>query len=143
MTRLHPIFVPAVCAVIFLGMILAAGCGKKTPLDLPEKPGQALTAPENLKAVVSDDRITLTWAHTPDPKKAVLTPRYFEISMAVPEDCEGCPLVFTAVGEAAMPGMIFEMPLADTGVSRYFRVQAVGNDNIRSAYSRTVVVEKK
>jgi hypothetical protein len=143
MTRLQTIFISAAWAVIFLGLILGAGCGKKTPLVLPEKPGQALTAPENLKAVVSDARITLTWTHAPDPKNAVLTPRYFEISMAVPQDCEGCPLVFKTVGQAAMPVMVFEMPLADTAVSRYFRVQAVGNDDIRSDYSRTVVVEKK
>lgn len=143
MTRLQTIFISAAWAVIFLGLILGAGCGKKTPLELPEKPGQALTAPEDLKAVVSDTRVTLTWTHEPDPKNAVLTPRYFEISMAVPEDCEGCPLVFKTVGQAAMPAMIFEMPLADTAVSRYFRVQAVGKNEIRSDYSSTVVIEKK
>ncbi len=143
MTRLRTIFIPFVCAVTFLGLIQAAGCGKKTPLDLPEKPGQALTAPENLKAVVSDTNVTLTWTHAPDPKNAVLTPRYFEISMAEPEDCEGCPFVFRTVGQTSMPHMIFEIPLADTSVSRYFRVQAVGNDDIRSDYSSTVLVEKK
>jgi len=143
MTRLQTIFISAAWAVIFLGLILGAGCGKKTPLELPEKPGQALTAPEDLKAVVSDTRVTLTWTHEPDPKNAVLTPRYYEISMAVPEDCEGCPLVFKTVGQAAMPAMTFEMPLADTAVSRYFRVQAVGKDEIRSDYSSTVVIEKK
>ncbi len=142
MTRFRTIFIPFACAVIFLGLIQAAGCGKKTPLDLPEKPGQALTAPENLKAIVTDSRITLTWTHSPDPENAVLAPRYFAVSMAILEDCEGCPLVFRAVGQTSMPRMVFEMPVVDTSIPRYFRVQAVGDNDIRSDYSATVVVEK-
>lgn len=142
MTRFGTFFVPAACVIVFLGLFLAAGCGKKTPLDLPEKPGQALTAPENLKAVVTDSRITLTWTHAPDPENAVLAPQYFSVSMAIPKDCEGCPLVFRTVGRTSMPDMVFEMPVADTSIPRYFRVQAVGDNDIRSDYSATVVVEK-
>jgi predicted small lipoprotein YifL len=142
MIRLGAILTAAAWAVIFLGLIQAAGCGKKTPLDLPEKPGQVLTAPENLKAVVTDSRITLTWTHAPDPENAVLPPQYFAVSMAIPRDCEGCPLVFRTVGRTSMPGMVFEMRVADTSIPRYFRVQAVGDNDIRSDYSATVVVEK-
>jgi len=142
MIRPGTIFIAAVWAAVFLGLIQAAGCGKKTPLDLPEKPGQALTAPENLKAVVTDSRIILTWTHAPDPEKAVLAPQYFEVFMAIPQDCEGCPLVFRTVGRTAMPGMVFEMQVADTSFQRYFRIQAVGENDIRSDYSATVVVEK-
>lgn len=137
------IWIPAVCVIIVLSLIQGTGCGKKTPLDLPEKPGQALAAPENVKAAVTGTHLTLTWTHDPDPKNAVLSPRYFEISMAVPEDCEGCPFVFKAVGQAAMPRMVFEMPLPDTTRPRYFRIQAVGDNDVRSEYSSTVLVEKK
>jgi predicted small lipoprotein YifL len=133
----------AVCVIIVLALIQGTGCGKKTPLDLPEKPGQALTAPENVKVDITGTRMILTWTHEPDPKNAVLSPRYFEVSMAVPEDCEGCPFVFMTVGQAAMPRMVFEMPLPEPTMPRYFRVQAVGDNDVRSAYSSTVLVEKK
>lgn len=129
--------------VIFLGLILVLspvlGCGKKTPPQAPEKPGQAVASPENLQAQVSGTRLTLTWTHAVDPVRAVLKPRYFEVSMAIPEDCEGCPFVFQPVGQAAMPETVFETALTGTG-PWYFRVQAVGDHDARSEYSKTVVV---
>ncbi|MFN2358827.1 MAG: hypothetical protein ABR534_13940 [Desulfotignum sp.] len=142
MRSFNGIWIPAVCVIIVLGLIQVTGCGKKTPLDLPEKPGQAMAAPENVKAVVTDTHLTLTWTHEPDPKDAVLAPAYFEVSMAMPEDCEGCPFVFQTVGQVDMPRMVFEMPLPDTTRSRYFRVQAVGENDVRSEYSSTVLVEE-
>jgi hypothetical protein len=39
-----------------------------------------------------------------------------------------------------MPDMVFQMPVPGSGVL-YFRLQAVGDHDIRSDYSRTVVVE--
>jgi hypothetical protein len=129
--------------VIFLGLILVLspvlGCGKKTLPRAPEKPGQALASPENLQAQVSGTRLTLTWTHAVDPVRAVLKPRYFEVSMAIPEDCEGCPFVFKPVGQTSMPETVFQMPLTGTG-PWYFRVQAAGDHDARSEYSKTVVV---
>ncbi|MFO7989784.1 MAG: fibronectin type III domain-containing protein [Desulfotignum sp.] len=125
-----------ICAAMAAGM----GCGKKAPPRAPEKPGQAVAAPENLVAEVTDGRLTLTWTHETDPVDAVVVPRYFEVSMALPTDCEGCPFVFRTVGQVAMPDMVFQMSLSDPGV-RYFRVQAVGDPDVRSEYSRTETVE--
>lgn len=125
-----------ICAAMAAGM----GCGKKAPPRAPEKPGQAVAAPENLVAEVTDGRLTLTWTHETDPVDAVVVPRYFEVSMALPADCEGCPFVFRTVGQVAMPDMVFQMSLSDPGV-RYFRVQAVGDPDVRSEYSRTETVE--
>ncbi len=125
-----------ICATMAAGM----GCGKKAPPRIPEKPGQAVAAPENLVADVTNGRLTLTWTHETDPVDAVVVPRYFEVSMALPADCEGCPFVFRTVGQAAMPDMVFQMSLSDPGV-RYFRVQAVGDPDVRSEYSRTETVE--
>lgn len=125
-----------ICAAMAAGM----GCGKKAPPRAPEKPGQAVAAPENLVADVTDGRVTLTWTHETDPVDAVVVPRYFEVSMALPTDCEGCPFVFRTVGQVAMPDMVFQMSLSDPGV-RYFRVQAVGDPDVRSEYSRTETVE--
>jgi len=121
-------------------MAAVTGCGKKAPPRAPEKPGQAVAAPENLVADVADGRLTLTWTHETDSKDAVIVPRYFEVSMALPVDCEGCPFVFRTVGQVAMPDMVFQMSLSDPGI-RYFRVQAVGDHDVRSEYSRTETVE--
>jgi hypothetical protein len=84
--------------------------------------------------------MTLTWTHEIDPENAVLVPRYFEVSMALPAECEGCPFVFRPVGQVPMPEMVFQMRLTDPGIL-YFRVQAVGKHDVRSEYSRTVTVE--
>jgi len=124
-----------ICAAMTAGI----GCGKKAPPRAPEKPGQAVAAPENLVADVADGRLTLTWTHETDPKDAVIVPRYFDVSMALPADCEGCPFVFRTVGQVAMPDMVFQMSLSDPGI-RYFRVQAVGDHDVRSEYSRTETV---
>ncbi|MEX1313309.1 MAG: hypothetical protein AB1Z38_03980 [Desulfotignum sp.] len=125
-----------ICAAVAAGI----GCGKKAPPRVPEKPGQAVAAPENLAAEVTDGRLTLTWTHKADPVDAVLVPRYFDVTMAVPAECEGCPFVFRTVGQVTMPDMVFQMPLPDPGV-RYFRVQAVGDHDVRSEFSRTETVE--
>lgn len=116
------------------------GCGKKAPPRAPEKPGRALAAPGDPAAELTDRQLTLTWTHEIDPENAVLVPRYFEVSMALPVECEGCPFVFRPVGQVSMPDMVFQIRLPDPGI-RYFRVQAVGKHDIRSGYSRTVVVE--
>jgi predicted small lipoprotein YifL len=132
------------CGVVFLGLVLVLspvfGCGKKTPPRVPEKPGQVVAPPEKLQAHTSGSQVTLTWTHAVHPVHAVRVPQYFEVSMAIPADCEGCPLVFKPVGQAAMPKTRFQMPLTGTG-PRYFRVQAVGDHDVRSEYSKTIVVE--
>lgn len=137
--RRHAGLILGLC-LICMTMAAGMGCGKKAPPRIPEKPGQAVAAPENLEADVTAGRLTLTWTHETDPVDAVVVPRYFEISMALPADCEGCPFVFRTVGQVAMPDMVFQMSLSDPGV-RYFRVQAVGDHDIRSEYSRTETVE--
>ena len=134
------------CGVVFLGLILILspilGCGKKTPPRAPEKPGQVLASPENLQAQVSGTQLTLTWTHAVNPVSAVLVPQYFEVSMAIPADCEGCPFVFKPVGQTAMPETVFQISLNGTG-PWYFRVQAVGDRDARSEYSKAVVVEAR
>lgn len=128
-----------ICAVMAAGAA-GIGCGKKTLPRAPEKPGQALAAPGDPVAELRGGQVTLTWTHEIDPENAVLVPRYFEVSMALPTACEGCPFVFEPVGQVAMPDMGFQMRLSEPGI-RYFRVQAVGDHDTRSEYSRTVVVE--
>ncbi len=126
--------------LICAAMVAGVGCGKKTLPRAPEKPGQAVAAPGDPVANLNGRQVTVTWTHEIDPENAVLVPRYFEVSMALPAECEGCPFVFEPVGQVAMPDMGFQMRLPGPGV-RYFRVQAVGDHDTRSDYSRTVVVE--
>ena len=128
------------CLLVCAAVIAGTGCGKKAPPRAPEKPGHALAAPYDPAAELTDGQLTLTWTHEIDPETAVLVPRYFEVSMALPAACEGCPFVFEMVGQVSMPDMVFQMPLPGSGV-RYFRVQAVGKHDVRSEYSRTVMVE--
>lgn len=116
------------------------GCGKKTPPRAPQKPGQSVASPGDPTVTLNHGQIILTWTHETDPVNAVLPPQYFEVSMAVPAACEGCPFVFESVAQVAVPGRVFQMPVPESGV-RYFRIQAVGNHDVRSEYSRTVVVE--
>lgn len=125
---------------VWVMMLAGIGCGKKAPPRAPQKPGQNVAVPENPTVTLNEGQMILTWTHEIDPENAALPPRYFEISMAVPEECEGCPLVFEPVGQVAMPDMVFQMPVPESGV-RYFRLHAVGDHDIRSDYSRTVVVE--
>ncbi|MCF8113275.1 MAG: hypothetical protein K9K21_05420 [Desulfotignum sp.] len=130
--------------VVVLGLMLAllpvSGCGKKAPPRVPEKPGQAVAPPGDPAADITGTQLTLTWTHDIDPDNAMLVPRYFEVSMAMPDDCEGCPFVFKPVGQVSMPDMVFEMLLNGTG-PWYFRVQAVAEHDTRSDYSKTVRVE--
>jgi hypothetical protein len=128
------------CLLICTAVAAGTGCGKKAPPRAPEKPGRAVASPGDPAAELTGRQLTLTWTHEIDPENAVLPPRYFEVSMARPAACEGCPFVFETVGQVSMPEMVFQMPLTEPGV-RYFRVQAVGDHDVRSEYSRTVVVE--
>lgn len=126
--------------LLFAVIGAGTGCGKKAPPRAPEKPGQAVAAPKAPAATLKHRQVTLTWTHEINPDHAVLPPRHFEVSMAAPAECEGCPFVFETVGQVAVPDRVFQMTLPASGV-RYFRVQAVGDHGVRSEYSRTVVVE--
>ena len=125
---------------LMLGLAFVSGCGKKAPPRAPEKPGQAVAAPADPAARISGSQLTLTWTHAVDPKHATLVPRYFEVSMAIVPNCEGCPFVFRPAGQVAMPGTVFQMQMDAPG-PRYFRIQALGDHDVRSEYSRTIVVE--
>jgi len=138
--RVRSGMVLGLCLLMCAAVAAGTGCGKKAPPRAPEKPGQAVAPPGDIAAELTDRQMTLTWTHEIDPETAVLVPRYFEVSMALPAECEGCPFVFRPVGQVSMPEMVFQMRLTDPGI-RYFRVQAVGDHDVRSEYSRTVTVE--
>ena len=132
--------------MVLSGIIILAftGCGKKGPPVAPEIKGQQIAAPFDLKYTSDDKEILLSWNHKIDIEKAAVKPRDFEIFMAKKtfEACVGCPFEFKTIGVVSMPSMEFIIKI-EKGFKYYFRVQATGDDNIRSEYSKTVQFEFK
>lgn len=125
-----------------IALLWVSGCGFKSPPLPPVDKGNILAAPADLTVEQTGQRVTLNWTHRPDPETARVTPLRFDIFKAIkaPGDCEGCPFVFKTAGIVNVPDMTFQTRVK-TGVRTYFRIQAVGNHDVRSDYSKTVMVE--
>ncbi|MBC2704647.1 hypothetical protein [Desulfobacula sp.] len=131
--------------ILFSIILLAfSGCGKKGPPLPPETKGQKIAAPFDLKYTPGDKEITLSWNHKIDTETAAVKPEGFEIFMAKKtfEACEGCPFEFKTIGVVSMPSMEFYTRI-EKGFKYYFRVQATGDNDMRSEYSKTVQFEYK
>ena len=129
--------------VLFLTVLfLAPSCGKKGPPIPPVIEGNVLAAPDNLAVSLEENRLTLTWTHTIDPKTAKLSPEAFEVYMATKDvaACEGCPFVFKSMGVVPLPDRVYHGSLVP-GFHYYFRVQAIGKDEMKSGYSKTSYVD--
>ena len=129
---------------ISLVLCLAAGltaCGVKAP-PLPPLEKGAVAVPGDFNATVQESGVTLSWTY---PKaKGVLPAQAFEVSLAEldNEACQGCPLTFRVIERVdASVTSLFVKPSVD--VDSYFRVQALGENEIRGAYSKSLKVEKK
>lgn len=127
-----------------IALLAFSGCGKKGPPLPPEIKGQKIAAPFDLKYRVVDNEIILSWNHKIDAETAFVKPDNFEIFMAKKtfEACEGCPFEFNPAGTVSMPSMEFTTGI-QKGFKYYFRVQAMGDDAMRSEYSKTVQFEYK
>ena len=123
-------------------LFLAPSCGKKGP-PLPSiNAGNFLAAPENIAYSLDGDQVTLTWTHAIDPVNAKLAPEAFNVYMATKDldGCEGCPFVFESVGVVPMPD-IFYRRFLEPGLLYYFRVQAIGKNEMKSGYSKTRYID--
>jgi len=138
---IQPLMVLLLSGIIILGF---SGCGQKGSPLAPQIKGKKITAPFDLKYTSGDKEIILSWNHKVDIKTAFVKPNYFEIFMAKKtfESCVGCPFEFKTIGVVSMPSMEFIFKI-EKGFKYYFRVQAIGNDNIRSEYSKTLQFESK
>jgi predicted small lipoprotein YifL len=127
---------------ILLSLAVMAGCGIKGPPLAPLKAGNTLAAPDNLAYTLNGDIVSLSWTHTVDPDTAKVSPEGFKVFVAVksPDGCEGCPFIFKEAGVVPMPAMQFQYTLK-TGVLHYFRVQAVGDDDKVSSFSKTLYID--
>ena len=128
------------CLAVLLPFI--AGCGQKGPPLPPEIKGQKIADPYDLKYIIRGNRVILSWKHAPDRQKAAVRPRAFHVFMATRtlQACEGCPFEFRQIGTAYMPSKQFAL-IVKKGYRYYFRVQAVGPDNMKSGYSKTIQVK--
>lgn len=108
----------------------------------PPIKGQKIAPPFDLKYRVDGKKITLSWNHKIDIETAAVTPQGFEIFMAkrTIEACVGCPLVFKPIGSVSIPSMEFTTRM-EKGFKYYFKIQATGDDNMESDFSKTVLFE--
>ncbi len=121
-----------------------SGCGKKGAPLPPEIKGQKITAPFDLNYKLNKSIATLFWKHEINTETAVIKPESFEVFMAKKtfEECIGCPFKFNMVGSVAVPLMKIDIKL-EQGFKYYFRIQAIGENNIKSPNSKTVLIEFK
>jgi len=134
--------VSIILSIAILSVFL--GCGKKGPPLPPEIKGQQIAAPFDLKYTLDSAKITLSWKHEIDKESAVIKPDGFNIFMAKKtfKECASCPFKFNNIASVAMPSMEFLFEL-EKGYKYYFRVQAMGEDSMKSEYSKTIQVDYK
>ena len=134
--------VSIILSIAILSVFL--GCGKKGPPLPPEIKGWQISAPFDLKYMLDGKKITLSWNHEIDKERAVIKPDGFKIFMAKKtfKECASCPFKFDSIASVFMPSKEFIFEL-DKGFKYYFRVQALGEDNMKSEYSKTIQVDYK
>ncbi len=128
--------------VVVIFLIMA--CGQKGPPLPPLKDGNIIAQPTDLAYTLNEKGMTLTWAHIVDPVNAKIPAEGFQVYMATKDlnGCEGCPFIFKSVGVVSMPDMSFHHPLKK-GIHYYFRVQAIGQDDMKSKYSQTKYIDNE
>jgi len=134
--------------VLSIHLCLAfSGCGTKGPPLPPVIKGDNISAPFDLKYTLVQNVkniITLSWNHEIDKETAAVKPESFDIYMAQKtfKECTGCPFKFSKIGTVPVYTREFVFELKK-GFKYYFRVQAVGEDNMKSKYSKTVQIDNE
>ena len=144
MIKNNKLVIQALTLLACIMFIVVSGCGKKTPPLPPEIKANKIAAPFNLKLKSDDTEIFLTWEHKTDDETAAVKPEGFEIFMVQRtfEACEGCPFEFKTAGIVSIPAMQFVLKI-EKGFKYYFRIQALGKNDMRSEYSKTLEFEHK
>lgn len=137
-----PLFL--VLAVIMFTGFGIVGCGKKGPPLVPLNKVKILSAPTGLAYTLKDNRVLLTWTHAVDSETANIAAEGFDVFVATkdPDGCEGCPFIFKSAGILAMPQMNFAYDLKPN-LKYYFRIQAMGPNDIKSKFSNTLTIDRK
>lgn len=130
--------------IMLTGLGLVGGCGKKGPPLVPLNKGNVIAVPSALAYTLDNTLITLTWTHIIDPENAKIPAEGFEVFAATreTEDCQGCPFIFKSAGIVPMPKMSFTYDL-NPDLNYYFRIQAMGKNDIKSKFSKTLNINQK
>lgn len=128
--------------ICLASLFLIFSCGKKGPVLPSIKAGNVLAAPENIAYILEGNQVILSWTHAIDPINARLQPQSFKVFSATKnaDACQGCPFVFKIAGLVPMPAMVYRQNLP-LGPRYYFRVQAIGENDIKSGYSKTISID--
>jgi predicted small lipoprotein YifL len=142
MIRPKKFHTPVLSVILLLGLMLVLACGKKGPPLPPLVEGNAVAPPVNLTYTTTDKNVTISWTHAVDPQKAKIQPEGFTVFVATKdlEGCEGCPFIFKPAGTVGMPEMSFQHTMEE-GLDYYFRIQALGKDNLKSKFSETLYID--
>lgn len=133
--------------------LVVSGCGTKGPPLPPVIKWQNISVPFDLKVISEQKKqnsqsvkniITLSWNHKIDKETAAIKPEAFDIYMAKKtfKECAGCPFKFNKIGSVPVYTREFVFEL-QKGFKYYFRVQAVGEDDKKSKYSKTVQIDNE
>ncbi len=133
--------------------LVFSGCGTKGPPLPPVIKWQNISVPFDLKVIPEQKKqnsqsvkniITLSWNHKIDKETAAIKPEAFDIYMAKKtfKECAGCPFKFNKIGSVPVYTREFVFEL-QKGFKYYFRVQAVGEDDKKSKYSKTVQIDNE
>jgi predicted small lipoprotein YifL len=136
------IIIIAALALLINLFFVFSGCGQKGPPLPPEIKGDKIAIPFDLTHTLDQNQVTLFWKHEIDKETAVIKPEGFDIHMAKKtyQECAGCPFKFKKIGSVYIPATKFVLKIQQ-GFKYYFRIQAIGGDDVKSEYSKTIQVE--
>ncbi len=142
MMRTKKFHTPVLSVILLLGLMLVLACGKKGPPLPPLVDGNAIAPPTNLAYTLNDRQVSISWTHAVDPQEAKMQPEGFTVFVATKDldGCEGCPFIFKPAGTVGMPEMSFQYTLKEE-LHYYFRVQALGKNDLKSKYSKTLYID--
>ena len=127
--------------VLFLASGMT-GCGKKGPPLPPLAEGRVAVVSELISQPLDQGGIHLTWAY---PKgEGILPAETFELSQAERDEsqCQGCPLTFKVIHTLEGTETAKEL-VPNPQTDSYYRIQAIGPDNLKGPFSNPIKIEKK
>ena len=114
-----------------------AGCGKKGPPSVASAKAVTLPAPVNLTII--NEQGMLSWNYDPASVPEPIRLQGFDIFRASldKEGCEGCPIIFERLDRVNQDVRQYAVkPIP--GHTCYFKIQAIGEPDIKSEFSRVV-----
>jgi hypothetical protein len=134
---------------IWLGLaflLVWSGCGRKAPPIVPQQ--RPLVAIKDLKGVLEQGIVQLTWRHNPENRSAVEYVVLRAQSALAKPPCPGCPLIFQKEGTIRVGRLLREQQHTLTysvkvmdGFRYTFDVRPVQSSGAQGPDSNPVVIE--